>query len=321
VKIKQPFNLTRVTRTVYTLYWDEVMAIQDELWKSRPHAKFMKAYERSQIEMHIPFLERWREWSGVGVRKRAFPFAYPTAGGTEALDIIMRGYDSVHVFKGDYEGYRQLADAGRRGLVEHERRKEAPIHQSPGEKDVFIVSYPSAIDGEHWSDLETWLENMRAAFPTTAVILDLAYLGCTKTPTRLELNRHSNVEAVVFSFSKPFGLAFHRVGGIFCRHMNERLEYARYFKNVPGILLGHSLMDAYEPTKIPQRYAALQELALAEAKRVGEAPEQATCSDVILLARAATGSKEFERTRGQYRFCLTKAMDLIHHGQILANQP
>jgi hypothetical protein len=129
------------------------------------------------------------------------------------------------------------------------------------------------------------------------------------------------VEAVVFSFSKPFGLAFHRVGGIFCRHMNERLEYARYFKNVPGILLGHSLMDAYEPTKIPQRYAALQELALAEAKRVGEAPEQATCSDVILLARAATGSKEFERTRGQYRFCLTKAMDLIHHGQILANQP
>lgn len=317
MKVRKPFNLSRVTRTVYTLYWDEVMAVQDEHWRSRPHDLFTKSYERGQIDMHAPFLDLWLEWSNIGVRKRSYPFAYPTAGGTEALDIMMRSYDSIHVFRGDYEGYRQLADEARRGLIVHERRKEAPPRNNLGERDAFILSYPSAIDGELWPELEVWLENMRSKYPKTDVILDLAYLGCTKTLVKLDLNRHSNVEALIFSFSKPFGAAFHRIGGIYCRHMNGRLEYNRYFKNVPGIALGERLMKAYAPDYIPKRYATLQQAALDEAKRVGEVPESAVCSDVIMLARSAMGQKEFERSPGNYRYCLTKAMDLIHHGQIL----
>lgn len=313
MKIRQPFNLNHVTRTVYTLYWDEVMAVQDQLWKDRRHDLFMKTYERSQIEMHTPFLDRWRSWSNAGVRKRAFPFAYPAAGGTEALDIVMRRYETIHVFKGDYEGYGQLAHAARQSLIEHQRRVEAPARRVPGEKDAFIASYPSSIDGQPWSELENWLEFMRSKHPKTDVILDLAYLGCTKTPIALELYRHSNVEAVVFSFSKPFGLASDRIGGVFCRHMNERLEYNRYFKNLPGIILGNKLMETYEPTYIPERYAKLQEIALQAAISAGEVPESAVCSDVILLARADTGQKEFERASGQFRFCLTKAMDKLHH--------
>ncbi|MCE9586113.1 hypothetical protein K8R04_02210 [Candidatus Uhrbacteria bacterium] len=321
MKIKQPFNLTRVTRTVYTAYWDEVMAVQDEHWKSRPHDLFSKSYERSQIDMHIPVLEMWREWSKVGVRKRTFPFAYPTLGATEALDIIMRRYKRVHVFKGDYEGFRQLADADDREIITHVRRAEAPAKHSFYENDVFIVSHPSAIDGESWNDLELWLENMRSKYPMVDVVLDCSYLGANKKALAMEIYRHTNVEAVIFSFSKPFGTAFHRIGGIYCRHMNERLEYSRYFKNVPGIALGERLMNAYAVDYIPKRYAALQQAAIDEAKRVGEVPDDAVCSDVIMLARSTTGQKEFERAPGQYRYCLTKAMDLIHHGQILANQP
>jgi len=321
MKIKQPYNLTRVTRTVYTAYWDEVMAVEDELWRSRPHNLFTKSYERSQIDRHIPFLELWREWSHLGVRNRSFPCAYPTHGATEALDIIMRRYKGVHVFKGDYEGFHQLADADNRGIVEHVRRATTPADHSFGENEVFIVSHPSAIDGESWADLETWLENMRSKHPKVDVILDVSYLGANKTTLAMEIYRHTNVEAVIFSFSKPFGTAFHRIGGIFCQHMNPRLEYNCYFKNLPGIALGERLMQAYAIDFIPNRYAALQQVALAEAKRVGEVPEDAVCSDVIMLARSATGQKEFERAHGQYRFCLSKAMDLIHHGQILANKP
>ena len=313
MKIRQPFNLTRVTRTVYTLYWDEVMTVQDLLWKDRRHDLFMKTYDRSQIEMHTPFLERWRSWSNVGIRKRAFPFAYPTAGGTEAIDMAMRRYKRLHVFKGDYEGYRQLADADNRELIEHVRRVEIPSKHHFDESDAFIVSYPSAIDGERWADLDAWLENMRGEYPNVDIILDMAYLGSTKTPVSLELHRHTNVETVIFSFSKPFGLAHHRVGGMFSRHINRRLEYNKYFKNLPGIILGHRLMERYDPTDIPKRYAQLQEVALETAKNAGEVPMDATCSDVILLAKATTGQKEFERCADHYRFCLTKAMDKIHH--------
>jgi histidinol-phosphate/aromatic aminotransferase/cobyric acid decarboxylase-like protein len=313
VKLRQPYNLDHVTRTVYTLYWDEVMAVQDQLWKDRRHDLFMKTYERSQIEMHVPFLDRWRTWSNVGIRKRAFPFAYPASGGTEALDTVMRSYRRVHVFKGDYEGYRQLADADNRELIEHVRRVEVPAKHHFDEGDAFIVSYPSAIDGELWPDLDNWLENMRSKYPKVDIILDMAYRGCTKTPIALELYRHSNVETVVFSFSKPFGLSQHRVGGAFCRHVNRRLEYNKYFKNLPGIILGNQLMEAYEPTYIPQRYAKLQQAALEAAQANKEAPTEAVCSDAIMLARAASGQKEFERTPGQFRFCLTKAMDQLHH--------
>lgn len=317
MKIRQPYNLSRVTRTVYTIYWDEVMAVQDQLWKDRRHDLFMKTYERSQIDMHVPFLERWRTWSNVGARKRAFPFAYPTAGGTEAVDIIMRRYKRLHVFKGDYEGYRQLADADNREIIEHVRRLELPAKHHFDESDAFIVSYPSAIDGELWNDLDTWLENMRAKYPDVDIILDMAYLGSTKTPITTEFYRHTNVESIIFSFSKPFGLAHHRVGGVFSRHINQRLEYNKYFKNLPGIMLGHALMEAYDPTYIPKRYAQLQEAALDAAKVAGEVPVNAVCSDVVLLARASNGQKEFERTNDHYRFCLTKAMDKLHHQHTL----
>jgi hypothetical protein len=166
--------------------------------------------------------------------------------------------------------------------------------------------------------METWLYNMRAALPTVKVILDLSYVGTLKKPVNIDIYRHSNVEAAVFSFSKPFGAAFHRIGGVFSRHMNDRLEYNRYFKNVPGIDLGLKLMERYAVDAIPLRYAALQQVALDEAKRAREIPESAACSNAIMLARGNEGSKEFERTSGHFRFCLTKGMDLIHHGPILA---
>ncbi len=325
MKIRAPYNLSYVTRTVYTLYWDEILAVQDDHWKSRPHDLFMKSYERSQIDMHTPFLDLWREWSGCGIRRRAFLFGYPTAGATEALDIVMRRYQRIHTFKGDYEGYRQLADADNREIYSHHRSKKAPDNDprrfDKYGGDAFIVSHPSAIDGEPWNDLEPWLENMHSKHPKVHIILDLAYLGCTKSKFTLELHRHPNVEAVVFSFSKPFGAAFHRIGGIFCRHGNARLEYNRYFKNVPGIALGMELMKKHAVDYIPNRYAILQQAALDAAKEAGEIPESAICSDVIMLAHSPTGQKEFERAPEQFRFCLTKAMDQIHHGQVLARHP
>lgn len=323
MKIRAPHNLSLVTRTVYTMYWDEVMAVQDEHWRSRPHGLFAKSYERSQIDMHKPFLARYREWSGMGLRKTAFPNIYATSGATEALDILMRKYQGIHVFKGDYEGFKQLARADHRNITEHVRRVDAPndksFRKAVAADDVFIVSYPSAIDGECWGDMETWLSNMRDKLPKAKVILDLSYIGTLKQPANFDIYRHSNVEAVVFSFSKPFGTAFHRIGGVFSRHMSDRLEYNRYFKNVPGIDLGFKLMERHTVDAIPLRYAALQEAALKQAKLAQEVPESAVCSNAIMLARSDNGSKEFERTTSHYRFCLSKGMDLIHHGQILAS--
>lgn len=310
-KVRAPYNLSLATRTVYTIYWDETMAAQDAVWQSRPHDLFRQTTTRKQMDMHIPFLDAWTEWSGIALNRRHFQFRYPLNGATDLLMATIKPPMRVHVFKGDYEGYRQAALANHAEIIEHERRINVPPKHSfelDQSIDIFFISHPSSIDGEIWDGLETWLENMASAYPRVRIYLDLAYVGTTKGRVTIEPRRFQNIEGVFFSFSKPFGTFYHRIGGAYLRHQHPVLHFNQWMKNLPGIMLGEELIKRYGVNHIPNRYAALQASALEAAKKAGEVPEDAICSDVVLLARGPTGHKEFERAPGQFRFCLTKGM-------------
>ncbi len=314
MRVKPPYNLSLVTRTVYTIYWDETMAVQDAFWQSRPHGLFNETSTRKQMDMHEPFLASWPVWSGIPIKKRHFQFGYPLQGATEFLFATIKPPFRLHVFKGDYEGYRQAAQANGVEIVEHERRTEAPPKHSFDDTgrfvDVYFVSHPSSIDGEIWDGLETWLENMALKYPHVRIYLDLAYVGSTKKRVVIEPHRFRNIEGICFSFSKPFGTFFHRIGGAYLRHHHPVLHYNKWFKNLPALALGDELMRRYAVNAIPERNTALQAQALVAAQEAGEVPADAVCSDVVLLARGPTGHQEFERAPGQFRFCLTKGMDL-----------
>ena len=71
--------------------------------------------------------------------------------------------------------------------------------------------------------------------------------------------------AVIFSLSKPFGVYYHRIGGVLTRAEVPTLRGHLWFKNLFSLHLGERLMAAHGARELPARYAALQQRALNRA--------------------------------------------------------
>lgn len=305
--------LERITRTVYSLYWPETRMVVDELWKSAPHDMYEDAYTKKQDDMHRPFLETWLDWTGLGLRT-AFPHAYPTNGASEAIDHLIVPPGRIHMFEGEYEGYARIAEA--RGMdVRTHRREPAPLallNRSrvglAGTKELFFVSLPSAIDGEYWPDFDEFCETLARWNPEINIVVDVTYVGAAKKLQPLHLSRYPNVSAVVFSLSKPFGVYYHRIGGVVSRQPIETLWGNLWFKNLFSLQLGTELMRRYPVEYLPNRYAAVQRQAISDAIVRGELPADTQASNVVLLARSATGVSDMRRAPDKYRYCLTPDM-------------
>jgi hypothetical protein len=76
------------------------------------------------------------------------------------------------------------------------------------------------------------------------VIVDLTYVGAVADPVDIDL-RSPAVEAVVWSLSKPFGVYYHRVGGLVARAEIPTLRGHHWFKNLFSVHLGERLMAAH----------------------------------------------------------------------------
>lgn len=301
------------TKTVYSLYYPETRKIIDELWKSRPHHLYEDNDTKTQDEMHKPYLELWRNWSRLQGLEQ-FPNLYPTNGASEAIDhLIMRAHRPVHVFHGEYEGYAAIADACGIPVIRHDRYW---FDQMEIEGDgVFYVSAPSAIDGEMWPWLNHWLEHIQRFHPQIDVILDVTYVGAAKRHVELDVGRHPNVKAVVFSLSKPFGVYYHRIGGVVSREPIKTLYGNLWFKNLFSIIAGTALMWTHTVDDLPKRYADVQVRALANLISAGKVPNGTMASNVILLAQKPCfpqkGFEDFARTEYNMRFCLKAEMARI----------
>ncbi len=308
-----------ITKTVYGLYYPETRAIVDALWASRPHHWYERNYEKRQDPMHGPFLDRWRAWSaGAGVvLGDAFPHAYPTSGASEGIHALIARIGSstssprprIHVFDGEYEGYRHIAAAMQLEVCAHHRDRYGETLSSARPGDWMFVSEPSAIDGCSWAGFSRfvgWAEER-----SLQLAVDLSYVGAI--PERRELDlRAPNVAVVWFSLSKPFGVYYHRIGGWLSREPMASLHGNLWFKNLFSIHLGEALMAAHGPLELPRKYRPLQRRTLSRAIEAGVIDAGATASDVVVLAHAKVGpGHEFERAGGTARWCLTGAIDAL----------
>jgi hypothetical protein len=309
-----------VIRTVYGIYYPETRRVVDALWAEHPHDWYERNYTGRQDAMHRPFFDRWRAWSAAAglTLGHSYPHGYPTAGANEAIHALLalhatHGGARIHVFAGEYEGYPILAQALGLEVVTHAREPERyreSLAAAARAGDVFWLSQPSAIDGNLWTGFDDFRDWLTTAIPGVKLVVDVTYVGAVPIEARIDLD-HDAVTAVIFSLSKPFGVYYHRIGGVLTRAEVPTLRGHLWFKNLFSLHLGERLMAAHGARELPARYAVLQRETLEGAVAAGEVPRTARPSDVVMLAHApADGERFTEYTRGPgLRFCLSPGMD------------
>lgn len=323
------------SKTVYALVTPETEAAKAATFGNEGDAdraayleQFHDAWTAKQDAFHQEFFDTWHRWSApvVDLDRQEFPFYYPTAGASEPLRHIIFDHAAkhsmarIHVFEGEYEGYKAMAEAAGLRVIEHPRAEWAAhsnpfrwfsdrasnpdVAMAPG--DLFFISQPSAIDGNVWSDFNEFVFRM----PKNSMVIDLTYVGAVPqraVPERFNMNQPA-VRNVVFSLSKPFGAYYDRIGGVFCREENLGLFGNKWFKGLTGIRLGTILMNRHDVFYMPEQYGPYQRAATVRvAKEIGV--HLLEPSDVFLLA---TGDTDFEnpladylRRGGRVRVCLT----------------
>lgn len=282
--------------------------------------QFREAWTGKQDAYHREFFDTWIEWAGrvVDLDPQIWTFRYPTAGASEPIrhlvyDLASRthGKGRVHVFAGEYEGYRAMAEAAGLDLLEHDRDMDgipeniADLAGQVREGDLFFISQPSAIDGNVWRHFNDFVD----AMPDRSVIADVTYVGAvprTAVTERFDLDAPS-VRNIVFSLSKPFGCYYDRIGGMFARDEDPGMFGNRWFKNLTSIALGTDLMRNHHVFDIPERMQDLQKQASREIS--GRLGITLTPSHVTLLATSEERKRgalaAYLERAGRSRVCLT----------------
>jgi hypothetical protein len=295
------------SKTVYALVTPETEAAKNLIlgnWVAGPDAarrhhleQFRDAWTGKQFAAHEAFLERWMAWAApvVAIDAAAFPWRYPTAGGSEALFHVIAAYGNrargqsfhpqVHIFAGEYEGYKAYAEACGIAVVEHARTDWEAVGRSLPATALFCLSQPSAIDGDVWPEANAFFALLAAGAGQPRLLLDVTYVGAIAEPPAARIAGDSPaVLAVAFSLSKPFGVYYDRIGGILCRDSMPSLFGNQWFKNLTSLQLGTALLELHDVFDLPRRYRTVQREAAAQiGRRLGLTLSP---SDVCVLAQA-----------------------------------
>lgn len=317
------------SKTVYALVTPQMEAAKASVFGDKASAErenyldqFREAWTGKQDAYHEEFFDVWHEWSKpvVDLDREQFKFSYPTAGASEPIrqmifDHRAKGGTAIHVFRGEYEGYKAMAEAAGMECIEHNRAEwHTPfggrlnrVANAMGRNHLFFISAPSAIDGNVWSEFNEFISKM----PENTVVVDVTYVGAIGPGfEKFNLNQPA-VRAVVFSLSKPFGAYYDRIGGVFMRQEDLGLFGNRWFKGLTGLRLGTRLMQDNDVFAMHRLYSPLQ---TSKAKEVGIALGIAlTPSDVFILAHATSSATygeigEYLNRAGSVRICLTPGM-------------
>ncbi|MDB5491466.1 MAG: hypothetical protein JWO78_1315 [Micavibrio sp.] len=319
------------SKTIYAFVMPETKAAFNavlDLDRVALHDMYDEAWTSKQDPMHRAFFETWLNWSAPVVRMApsAFPFTYPSAGASEVLRETINAYGHraraekfkprIHVFEGEYEGYEAYAKAANIPVVAHKRSEWRSIIETLRPQDQVYLSQPSALDGNIWEDYDPFMQVLAQKQPKTQVILDLTYVGAVARPYNIRAD-YPNVEAVVFSLSKPMGVYYHRIGGLFSRTEMPSLYGNAWFKNLLALKLGMELMKKHTVHELPKKYQVIQaEAAQRTGKNLGL---NLKLSDVWLLAtaepRAGNAVDQFllrgSNDEAKVRLCLTPMIDRI----------
>jgi hypothetical protein len=295
------------SKTVYALVTPETEAAKQIILgnalggpdAARRHhlEQFRDAWTGKQFPSHEAFIERWMAWAApvTAIDPIGFPWRYPTAGGSEALFHVIAAYGNharserfdpeVHVFAGEYEGYRAYAEACGIAVVEHARADWQAVGRTLPASALVCLSQPSAIDGNVWRHANDFLALLAAASDQPRVLLDVTYVGSIAEAPAARIAADSPaVLALAFSLSKPFGVYYDRIGGVLCRKAMPTLFGNQWFKNLTSLQLGAALLERHDVFDLPRRYRPIQREAAAQiGRRLGLA---LTPSDVSVLALA-----------------------------------
>ena len=295
------------SKTVYALVTPETEAAKNfilgnavegpDAARRRHFEQFRDAWTGKQYASHEAFIERWMAWARplVAIDAAGFSWHYPTAGGSEALFHVITAYGNrarserfdphVHVFAGEYEGFKAYAEACGIAVTEHPRADWQTVARMLPATALFCLSQPSAIDGNVWPEANSFLSMLAAACEQPRVLLDVTYVGSIAEAPAARIAADSpSVQALAFSLSKPFGVYYDRIGGILCRAAMPSLFGNQWFKNLTSLQLGQALLDRHDVFDLPRRYQRVQREAAA---RVGErlGVKLSPC-DVGILAQA-----------------------------------
>jgi len=276
------------SKTVYALVTPETEATKNAVLGNDMNApdaarrryleQFRDAWTGKQFASHEIFIEHWMSWAApvIAIGAADFRWRYPTAGGSEALFHIIAAYGNrarverfnpeVHVFAGEYEGYKAYAEACGIAVIEHPRADWQDVGRGLPATALFCLSQPSAIDGNVWQEANNFLA-LLGAERAPRVLLDVTYVGAIAGPPAARIAADCpSVHALAFSLSKPFGVYYDRIGGVLCRSAMPSLFGNQWFKNLTSLQLGQALIDRHDVFDLPRRYKQVQQAA---AERVG----------------------------------------------------
>lgn len=328
------------SKTVYALVTPETEAAKNfilgnavgEPDAARRHhlEQFRDAWSGKQFASHEVFIERWMSWAApvVAIDPIGFSWRYPTAGCSEALFHVIADYGNrarsekfeprLHIFAGEYEGYKAYAEACGIAVAEHARADwQAVGHALPADA-LFCLSQPSAIDGNVWPHANDFLALLAATSDTPRVLLDATYVGAIAEPPAARFAADSPaVLTLAFSLSKPFGVYYDRIGGVLSRKATPSLFGNQWFKSLTALQLGTTLLERHDVFELPRRYRIVQREAAAQIGR--HLGLTLTPSDVSVLALAQPDAAtdralaDFLRRpagdiNASLRLCLTPAM-------------
>lgn len=330
--LNEQLKANGISKTVYALVtretrWIKSLALGHGTAAERDEYfdMFEDAWTNKQDNAHHPFFDAWYRWSApvVDLNRQNYRYFYPTAGASQAIHHLIYAckaddpHNTIHFFEGEYEGYKALAEAAGLSIKEHKRDEWHGLLDEKSDDyvidgDLFFISQPSAIDGNVWPEFNEFVAKM----PANRVIVDATYVGAvprSAVPDRFNLNAPS-IRNVVFSLSKPFGVYYDRVGGVWCRNEDEGLFGFKWFKNLSSLRIGTMLMDNLNVFYIPERYAPEQNLLCNTASNFLRV--KLTPSDVYILAtgevdvnqRMDMKMVDYLTRAGKLRVCLSPGM-------------
>ena len=279
-RLNQCLASAGVSKIVYALVMPETEATIDAVFdgvandgRENYHSAFREAWTQKQDKVHESFFERWIEWTKpiVQLNSLEFPFRYPITGASEGLREAIYAYGArarlecfeptIHVFEGEYEGYAAYARAAGINLKTHRRSLWRQAIEFVQPTDQWYVSQPSGIDGNVWNEFEGFAAELAHRVPAAQLMLDLSYVGCVARDFQVSTH-YPNIAAIFFSLSKPAGMYYHRIGGMWSRQEYLGLFGNKWFKNISSLLIGNAFMSRYGVQELPRRYASQQQSAI-----------------------------------------------------------
>lgn len=307
--------MNQFTKTVYSICYPETrQCLNDFLKNPQIHDWYQETWSKKQDKYHEDFFTRWKEWvsPALEIDWNNLKNAYPTGGSSEAIrEQIVYLYSqgkNIVVFEGEYEGYEAIAIALGKKVKKIKREFYfAELIDLDSQTDVFFISQPSSIDGNFWSDFDSFMVNTNKL--GIGVYVDLAYVGASRQERKININ-YPNLEGVFFSLSKIYGVYYHRIGGVFLKNANPLLYGNMWFKNILAMKYGQELMEKYPLHYFDDKLSLIQDQAIEYFEDYNLKK-----SDVYIIATVKNENKQWQLEyirnihNPDIRICLSPLME------------